>query len=133
MKPENYYKSITYTVLKGKNEGGNDPKLDAARGKRVVSCNEAFKKVDAFMEFDPNVIKTLCSNDEPLETMGKYAAPRMWRGQALVVLSSNKMISMPEDDGGTSSRCSFVKMPFYSCARGAAESHRENDRSDCEN
>jgi hypothetical protein len=58
------------------------------------------------------VVKTLISNDEPVETMGKYAAPRAWRGQALLVLSSNKLIQMPSDDGGLSSRLSFVKMPF---------------------
>ena len=109
---ENYYKSIEYAVLKGRTDGGNDPKMDAARGKRVVSCNEAFKKKDAVMEFDTNVIKALCSNDEPLETMGKYVAPRMWKGQALVILSSNCMIGMPQGDGGTSSRLALVRMPF---------------------
>ena len=108
----NYYKTITYSVLKGSTDGGNDPRLDACCGKRVVSCNEAFKKKDAMMEFEPQVVKALISNDEPLETMGKYVSPRAWKGQALLVLSSNTMIDMPKEDGGLQSRLSLVKMPF---------------------
>ena len=64
------------------------------------------------MEFDARNVKTLIGLDDPIETMAKYKAPVEWRGQALLIISSNVLIHFPTDDGGLSSRMSLVRFPF---------------------
>ena len=90
----------------------NNDKLAKCQGKRVVSCNEAFGEGDAEAQFEPRQIKTLIGLDDPVETMQKYKAPLEWRGQALLILSTNTLPQMPNDDGGLMSRISLVRFPF---------------------
>ena len=92
--------------------GGNNDKLAKCQGKRVVSCNEAFTRRDVTMEFDARNIKTLIGLDDPIETMAKYKAPVEWRGQALLIVSSNVLPTFPADDGGLSTRISLLRFPF---------------------
>ena len=64
------------------------------------------------MEFDAKNIKTLIGLDDPIETMAKSKAPVEWRGQALLIVSSNVLPTFPADDGGLSTRISLLRFPF---------------------
>jgi hypothetical protein len=106
-----YYTTCVYKAL-SESPAGNNDRLAKCQGKRVISCNEAFKKKDANLEFDATIIKTLIGLDDPIETMAKYKAPVEWRGQALLIISSNMLPSFPSDDGGLSTRLSLLRFPF---------------------
>lgn len=108
-----YYTTCPYKgALLDTSGGGNNDRLAKCQGKRVVSCNEAFDKSEEHTAFNPRVIKQLIGLDEPIETMAKYKSPLEWRGQALLVLSSNTLPKFPHDDGGLASRFSLVRFPF---------------------
>ena len=81
------------------------------------------------VEFDATVIKTLISFDDPIETMQKYKAPIEWRGQALLVISSNVLPTFPSDDGGLSSRVSMVRFPFTFVQKPSADDDDDEDNA----
>ena len=96
-----YYCMCAYKgALAGTGVNGNNDKLAKCQGKRVVSCNEAFGVADKSTQIEPRTTKTLMGLDDPVETMQKYKAPLEWRGQALLILSTNVLPMMPDDDGG---------------------------------
>lgn len=108
-----YYVTCPYKgALLDTASGGNCDRLAKCQGKRVVSCNEAFDASEEQHQFNPGVIKQLIGLDEPIETMAKYKSPLEWRGQALLVISSNTLPKFPAGDGGLSSRISLVRFPF---------------------
>jgi len=120
-----YYTTCTYKALADSPSGNND-RLAKCQGKRVISCNEAFKKQDVSLEFDASVIKTLIGLDDPIETMQKYKAPVEWRGQALLIISSNILPCFPAGDGGLASRISLLRFPFTFIAKPAEEDGDES-------
>ena len=108
-----YYATCPYKgALLDTASGGNNDKLAKCQGRRIVSCNEAFDKTEEQLQFNPRVVKQLIGLDEPLETMAKYKSPLEWRGQALLVISSNTLPKFPADDGGLRSRISLLRFPF---------------------
>jgi len=125
-----YYTTCVYKAL-SESPAGNNDRLAKCQGKRVISCNEAFNKKDANLEFDATIIKTLIGLDDPIETMAKYKAPVEWRGQALLIISSNMLPSFPSDDGGLSTRLSLLRFPFTFVQRPTGDMNDDmNDDDD---
>ena len=121
-----YYCTCPYKgALADTGGSGNNDKLAKCQGKRVVSCNEAFGMADKSTQFEPRTIKTLIGLDDPVETMQKYKAPLEWRGQALLILCTNLLPMMPDDDGGLMSRISLVRFPFEFIPRPTTEEHED--------
>ena len=125
-----YYTTMPYKGgILDTSSGGNNPRLDKARGRRLVSSNETFASGDKNVTFNPQIMKQLIGLDDPMETMGKYKAPQEWDGQALVILSSNVLPVMPKEDGGLRSRVALVRMPFTFCAEPKGPYERQLDAS----
>ena len=97
----------------------NNPEIAALEGKRFVVVNEAAAakgtKSSSSKDAQPlniNLIKRLASVDDPITATGKYRDPGVFEPQMLLSFFANKAPVFPKDDGGVSSRLSYLFMPF---------------------